>query len=823
MKKIFCYVALIFVFCCILVSCENEKIPEHSHTFGEWTTVANASCLNDGLKERICDCGEKETENVPATGHSYIEGVCEGCGDISSEPTADEYFIFTELEDGTYSVAAKDVTNMPKVVVIPAEYNGKAVTRVADYAFIEFPTEENPSGVYCLSVEHISIPDSVTSIGEGAFCGMFLLESIKIPNSVNEIGDYALYGLTSLKELTIPDKLTSIGYYVFNGCASLKEINIPNSVTSIGKGAFGNLFSCQKINIPNSVTHIGAEAFYSCISLTSITIPESVTTLDESALDSCFSLYEIINYSSIAIKINNDIVQIHNGDSGSKVVVQDDYVFCNVDGINYLINYLGDDENIVFPNDYNGEEYKINNAFFSFSMSQAHEAVKQLTNGKLDRCPGVPYYKSVMLPDFITVIDYSIFGECDTLETVKIRETSKLQKIEDNAFKDCPQFAFNEDEWSYYLGNDENPYIYLHKVKSDNITSFVGENGTVVIATYAFANCDNLSSVSLPDTLKEIKEGAFLGCETLSSILIPDSVTIIGDYAFMDCTNLSSIIMSNNIFSIGVDAFRFKEYDISPTIQYNEYDGCKYLGSDTNPYLVLMSAKENVSSHIEMRDDTRLIYNRAFKTNYNLESIVIGDSVIGIGNEAFALLGIISQSDIHPLKSITISNSVVYIGELAFYNCNSLMNITIPDSITSIGAGAFSQCTSINNVILPNSISSIADATFYNCRSLTDITIPNSVTSMGARAFEGCGFTSFVMPDSVTSIDPWTFRGCKSLTSVVISDSVRSIGTWAFLDCNSLSDVYYTGAEEEWADIAIYSYNEHLTNANIHYNYVPEE
>ena len=106
---------------------------------------------------------------------------------------------------------------------------------------------------------------------------------------------------------------------------------------------------------------------------------------------------------------------------------------------------------------------------------------------------------------------------------------------------------------------------------------------------------------------------------------------------------------------------------------------------------------------------------------------------------------------------------------------------------------------------------------------LTSIVIPDSVTSIGSDVFYGCSsLTSVIIPDSVTSIGDDAFNSCSRLTSVVIPDSVTSIGYWAFYGCSALKNVYYTGSEEEWKAITIGSYNYNLTNATIHYNYLPE-
>ena len=162
----------------------------------------------------------------------------------------------------------------------------------------------------CKGLTSITIPNSVTSIGPGAFYNtawynnqpdglvyagkvaykykgtMPWCTSIVLKEGTLGIGQYAFYGCEELTSITIPNSVTSIGDYVFYGCTGLTSITIPNSVTSIGYRAFSGCEGLTSIIIPDSVTSIGSQAFYKCIGLTSVTIPDSVTSIGDEAFSS---------------------------------------------------------------------------------------------------------------------------------------------------------------------------------------------------------------------------------------------------------------------------------------------------------------------------------------------------------------------------------------------------------------------------------------------------------------------------------------------------------------------------------------------------------
>jgi hypothetical protein len=194
---------------------------------------------------------------------------------------------FTLNDDGvSYSVTDCD-TAATGEMIIPSTYNSLPVTEIR--GLYEWEGAFNS----CSSLTSITIPDSVTSIGDYAFESCSSLTSITIPDSVTSIGDGAFRHCSSLTSITIPDSVTSIGEDAFYDCTSLSSITIPDGVTSIGSNAFSYCSSLTSITIPNSVVSIGGDAFYSCSSLTSITIPDSVTSIGEDAFSSCTSLASI--------------------------------------------------------------------------------------------------------------------------------------------------------------------------------------------------------------------------------------------------------------------------------------------------------------------------------------------------------------------------------------------------------------------------------------------------------------------------------------------------------------------------------------------------
>ena len=151
-----------------------------------------------------------------------------------------------------------------------------------------------------------------------------------------------------------------------------------------------------------------------------------------------------------------------------------------------------------------------------------------------------------------------------------------------------------------------------------------------------------------------------------------------------------------------------------------------------------------------------------------------------------------ASGDITIPEKVTYEGSeyaVISITYRAFEKCYSLTSITLPETLTYIGYSAFEYCTNLTTITIPEGITSIGDSTFKYCYKLTSINLPESLTSIGSEAFRNCGLTSIILPEKVTYISSYAFCESSSLTSINIPEGVTSIGNYTFYGCWSLDSI----------------------------------
>ena len=246
--------------------------------------------------------------------------------------------------------------------------------------------------------------------------------------------------------------------------------------------------------------------------------------------------------------------------------------------------------------------------------------------------------------------------------------------------------------------NNSNPY-WKTNITSANIPSSIEYRSTTYrvtsIGKSAFMDCKELTSVTIPNGVKNIESNAFWGGSRLTSIIIPNSVSHIGDFAFEFCGGF--YVENDNRYYTSIDGVLFTK-DKATLVRY---PNDKKMVSYSIPYGV---------THIGRG---------AFSESTFLKYVTIPHSVTTIENNSFQYC--------EGLLSIEIPNSVTSIGSRAFYYCSGLTSVTIPNSVTYIGDGAFSECGSLISVTIPSKITNLKDYTFYGCTSLKKIHYPQGL------------------------------------------------------------------------------------------------
>ncbi len=416
-------------------------------------------------------------------------------------------------------------------------------------------------------------------------------------------------------------------------------------VTAIGDYSFQYCKNMQEVIIPPTVTYIGYSAFYGCEKLETVTIPDSVTEIQYAAFAKCNSL----KTAKIA-------------DMVAWCAAKIDGPYANPAHITGKLDFGTSMTNFVIP------------SYISSIGAYSFYGCKDIT--------------SIVISEGITEIGECAFYGCENLTNINVPKS--VIKIEDGAFSDCDKLSVVDVS----LDNDYYKNLDGALVEIETKTLIRGFNNTVVpndgsierIASYAFSGCENIASITLPDSINYLGASTFKDCKKLSSVTLPSGLTDINSGLFSGCSALTQFTIPQSVSRIGSNAFRY----------------CTSLAS------------------IELPNKIVEIDDFAFADCTSLTSLELpgslkklGEGIIA-GSTAITSLKVKSGSAFYSQNNCIIKNGFVWAGcktsripddnsismirNFAFSGQTDMTQALIPKSVQDIGVGAFDGCTALKNI-----------------------------------------------------------------------------------------------------------------------------
>ena len=489
--------------------------------------------------------------------------------------------------DHTATVANYDNSTPDGVIDIPDTVTKDnidyTVTAIGDSAFESFPTPTNVSSVfipatvrsigdsafsYCNALTTVTFAEGsqLKSIGLAAFYGTEQLypkfKEIKIPDSVDTIGSGAFFYCQNLERITLPSALQTLSSVTFYGCAALSEVTFPASLKTIESSVFDGCRNLSEVKLPASLTAIQSSVFHRCSAKTvfydgSLEQWNHITADNDVLGYSCPSLV-MDDYTAQFIPVEDDPDHPFPGPPPKTVTIT---------------KYTGTESTVILPS-----------TISSWPVTKVGEdALKDNTT-----------ITSVTIPDSVTEIGANAFADCTNLTSVNyagdwsnLTIQSGNPAVQDAANEQLFDFEFTPDNTavivirykgtaadvtipSRYQGKPVTMIDHAAFHNNSAVTSVTIPDSVTAIPDDAFGFCSQLTNISIPNSVTFIGFSAFNSCTSLKSITLPSSLSTIQSYAFYNCGNLKTIRIPVSVTSIGNCAF-----DVCPSLMTVTYPGSK--------------------------------------------------------------------------------------------------------------------------------------------------------------------------------------------------------------------------------------------------------
>ncbi len=632
----------------------------HVHSFDTERIAKAPGCTEDGEKEYICSCGERQTETLLAIGHNYIDGKCQNC--TSRYSIGLEYKL---SDDGTYYILCGIGTCKDTELIIPSTHEGKPVYHIADGAFMNNETLTSvsvPSSVNtigndafsdCYNIKALTLEDGIETIGNGAFCRCARLTSLTIPESVINIGVYAFVATHSLESIIINSTVVNIGEQAFADLMTLGTLEINSVTVNIAPMAFAQTPRLETLKIVGENASIGEIAF-SGSHLKTVYIPHN-TTIGEGAFEFCVYL-ETIYYDGTISNWNN----LTKGEAwdyeAGKMSPNGEYEVVCLDGkVEFNFEFsLSDDEDYYIVESigtYRGNEIVIPSEYHGLPVRKIGERAFE-GNGNIE---------TVEIPSSVLEIGQYAFSSCSALRTVTI------------------------------------------------------ESGLTTIGEGAFGDCERLASVSLPETLKVIGNYAFLNSAELNNIQLPESLEKIGFSVFSGCAKLKTQAYGNCLYLASNTNPYFAiiecKTDGNDSITLHKDTQIIATGANASGLTLRSVLIDGESERLYVKNNCLIDKSSGRIVLAAAGATIPSDKAITtIGSYAFSCL-------LENVSTLLVPNNITIIEDYAFLGSN-FTSISLSENVTRIGDCAFWGCAYLENVTLPESLVYISDSAFFDCPSL---------------------------------------------------------------------------------------------------------
>ena len=567
------------------------------------------------------------------------------------------------------------------------------------------------------SLEEITLPPNLETIGREAFCQLENLRVLNINDKLKSIDDRAMKSCVSLETIKLPETLTSMGISVFSNCNALKEIRIPGSIGKVPYQLLANCTSLEKVEICEGIKMLESQFILGCTNLKQLSLPSTLESFSVGQLDN------LNNIERVDVAIGCPVIQSVDGvlyEAGLKTLLY--YPSASKLKVYVTPNKLQNIETNAITNARNLEKVVITNGV-KVIYSNAFQKCERLKEVDMFGCD-ISFFPNV-------------FVECDSL--AKIILPSKLVKVFDSSFEN------------------------LKSLKSINIPLATQE-----IGANAFKGCTSLEGITIPKNINYISDNAFDGCKSLDSLVIKSSSCLFGHNSFRGCDNMNVIKIHTSPYKLeGLEnsqiipgetnnriVYFYEKYrsEVEMALYWMDANEIRYMQEENNE--IIQFADSNVKSlcvkNWDVDNDGEISYEEAANVD-NLNNVF-------------------HSSEIKSFNELKYFTGLISIDDSDFYSCSSLETVALPESILTIGRNAFANCKSLKNVEFGNSLISLQEFAFYLCTSLDKVKLPSTVEFIDKCAFSCCAFTSFEIPMKVCSFDEDQLSGCKALKDITVAE-----------------------------------------------------